>query len=163
VLEQLSDRIGSHATQADPPTPHALTERPLHVGPEQQPVAHVIAHPLQVPLSHVCPPGQLWHAEPPLPHAPVLLPAWQVPELSQHPVGHEVPSQTQAPLRHRCPDGQAGLDPHLHWPPAHMSEVSAAHVMHAPPPEPQAPIDCGVHVAWSSQHPFGQEVASHVH
>jgi hypothetical protein len=163
ALEQLSVLVGSHARHADPPAPHALTERPLHVGPEQQPVAHVIEQPLHVPLLHVSPVGQLMHAEPPLPQAPGTLPVWQVPVLSQHPLGHEVPSHTQAPLRHRCPVGQAGFDPHLHLPPTHISAVSAAQAMHAPPPVPQAPIDWGVQVWWSSQHPLGQEAASHVH
>jgi hypothetical protein len=163
ALEQLSVLIGSQARHADPPTPQAVTDWPLHVGPEQQPVAQFIAHPLHVPLLQVCPEGQLWHIEPPLPQAIVPFPAWQVPVVSQHPVGHEVPSHTQAPLRHRWPDGQAAFDPHMHLPPTHESAVSAAHAMHAPPPAPHAPIDCGVQVLWSSQQPFGQEVASHAH
>ena len=58
LVEQLSARIESHMTHADPKTPQAILECPLQVGPEQQPAAHVIAHPLHVPFVQVSPFGQ---------------------------------------------------------------------------------------------------------
>jgi hypothetical protein len=120
-----------HATQASPPNPHAASERELHVGPEQHPVAHVAAQPVQVPLEQLSPPGQLSHALPPLPHAPPVLPGSHVlPE--QHPVGHEAPSQTHVPLRQRCPVTHALPPPHVHLPAAeHASALPVGHVAHA--------------------------------
>jgi hypothetical protein len=103
----------SHTEHFSPPYPHAVIERALHVFPEQQPVVHVMGHPLQTPAVQLSPPGQLSHALPPLPQAPTVFPGWQsLPE--QQPVAHEVPSHTQEPLRQRWPVTQAALVPHVH-------------------------------------------------
>lgn len=97
AAEHPSERVESHAVHRSPSTPHVDADRALHVGPEQHP-AHDAAHPLHVPCEHVSPPGQLWHALPPLPQAGPLFPAWQtVP--AQQPVGHEAPSHTHAPFK----------------------------------------------------------------
>ena len=110
---QLSAVKVSHTAHFEPPYPQALVERALHVGPEQQPVVHVAAHPVHTPAVQLSPPGQLSQALPPLPHAPPVLPGSQsLPE--QQPVAHEVPSQTQEPLRQRWPITQAALPPQVH-------------------------------------------------
>ena len=163
VFEQLSVRIGSHIMQPDPPKPQALDERALHVGPEQQPAAHVIAQPLHVPFVHISPFGQLWHEEPPLPHASPLLPAWHLSLASQQPVGHEVPSQTHWPLRQRWPVWHASPEPHLHCPPTQASADPGRHAMHAAPTAPHPDSEGGVHVSCWSQHPAGHEAASQTH
>lgn len=74
AAEQLSASPAPHATHPFPPRPHADSERALHVGPEQQPLGHVAAHPLHVPSVQVWFPGQLWQDAPPLPQAPTLSP-----------------------------------------------------------------------------------------
>lgn len=69
VLEQPSAVVGSHATHALPPLPQAVSDRGLQLGPEQHPLAHVIAHPEHRPSPwQVSFAGQLAHALPPLPH-----------------------------------------------------------------------------------------------
>jgi hypothetical protein len=163
MFEQLSLRTESHAMQADPPKPHAPNVRGLHVGPEQQPVAHVMAQPLQVPFMHVSPLGQLWHADPPLPQAPSMLPGWQRSAASQQPVGQDVPSQTQVPFRQRWPAPHDVPLPHVHSPPTQASAAPEAHAMQPLPCAPQAESDGGVQVSWSSQQPSGHELALHSH
>jgi hypothetical protein len=74
VAEQLSDVRGSQAVHAPPPMPHAASDLVLHVGPEQQPLVHVDAHPAQAPETQGCVPGQGVHVLPPLPQAEALLP-----------------------------------------------------------------------------------------
>jgi hypothetical protein len=98
--EHVSALVGSHAVHATPLTPHVTNADVLHVEPEQQPVAQSVApHPLHVPEAvQVCGLGQVSQAPPPLPHALVVSPAWQVLLASQHPVGHEVELQTHTPL-----------------------------------------------------------------
>jgi len=159
---QLSAVAELHATHAAPAEPHAPSEGVLHVSPEQQPPGHVLEHPLHAPLLHVSPPEQLWHAEPPLPQAPELVPASHTAPLQQ-PVGHDVPSQTQVPPRHRWPVVQAAPVPQAQAPFApHPSASMGSHVVQAAPAVPQAVLDGGVQVA-PSQHPLGHEVASHAH
>jgi hypothetical protein len=148
-----------HTTHASPPNPHALVERALQVGPEQQPVVHVDAHPVHTPDEQLSPPGQLSHALPPLPHAPPVLPGWQaLPE--QQPVGHDVPSHTHEPLRQRCPVTHAAPLPQLHSPAVeHESASAAVHALHVVPAAPQADSESVVHTPWV-QHPAGHDVAS---
>jgi hypothetical protein len=55
---QESAVLGSHATHAAPPAPHAASEGTAHVLPAQQPVVHVCAHVSHLPLTHVSPVGQ---------------------------------------------------------------------------------------------------------
>ena len=160
IAEQLSALVTSQATHPSPPNPHAPSERALHVGPEQHPVAHVAAHPLHVPEVQLSPPGQLWHAVPPLPQAPMLLPGSQSAP-AQHPVGQDTPSQTHVPFRQRCPVEQAAPVPQVHAPAVQLSVRSGSHAVHVEPATPQAVRDAGVHVR-PSQHPSGHEVASQV-
>jgi hypothetical protein len=125
MFEQLSVRTGSHLRHAEPPKPHALTERELQVGPEQHPVAQVCEQPVHAPLLHISPAGQLWHEEPPLPHAPTSLPVWHW-FMLQQPVGHDVGSQTQPPFRHRCPVAHCLPVPHMQAPPTQASDDPGA-------------------------------------
>lgn len=163
MLLQLSARKVLHAVHAAPSMPHALIERALHVGPEQQPVAHVAAHPVHAPPAQPSPFGQLSHALPPLPHAPSVLPAWHS-LLAQHPVGQETPSHTQAPLRQRWPVPQAAPPPHLHSPAVeHESAVPAGQAAQLMPGVPHAISDSEVHTSWAEQQPSGQDVASQTH
>jgi hypothetical protein len=129
VAVQWSDATGSHATHASPPKPHAVSERALQLGPEQQPVAHVIAHPEQAPFElQLSPPGHVAHALPPLPQAPVVVPGSQrLP--TQQPDPQETRSQTHDPLRHRCPAVHAAPVPHWQAPAA--EQLSAAPSLHA--------------------------------
>ena len=104
ATEHVSVLVGSHAAQATAPMPHVTNdEGVLHVEPEQQPAAQFVElHPLHVPLAvQVCGLGHDWQAPPPLPHALIVSPFWQVLVLpSQHPLGHDAPSQTHLPLEH---------------------------------------------------------------
>jgi hypothetical protein len=101
MAEQPSVFFMSQTTHASPPNPHALCERALHVGPEQQPVAHVAAQPEHAPPAvHVSPVGHASHMLPPLPHAPLSLPGWHALPM-QHPLPHETASQTHLALRQR--------------------------------------------------------------
>lgn len=84
---QLSLRFGSHAKHAEPEVPQFVPERARHCGPLQQPFGQLVGvQLLQMPPSHVPPPGQLWHTRPAVPHAvevpPVrhVFPFWQQPE-----------------------------------------------------------------------------------
>ena len=159
VAEQWSACVAAHAMQRSPPKPHADSERGSHVGPEQQPVGHVAAHPLHVPRVQLSPAGQLWHDAPPLPQAPTASPSWQAPA-AQHPAGHDTPSHTQAPLRHRWPGEHAGPMPQLQTPAAEQpSVVSALQGLHVAPGTLHAERDVGVHVA-PSQQPSGHDVTS---
>ena len=124
-------------------------------------MAHVAAHPLQVPCVHVSPPGQLAQLDPPLPQAPTLLPGSHSPS-EQQPVGQDTPSQTQTPFRQRCPVEQLGPPPHVHAPAVQLSESSDSHALHVSPATPHALREDGVQVPWL-QHPSGQEVSSQVH
>jgi hypothetical protein len=149
--EHPSDFSASHEMQALPPTPQAVIERGLQLGPEQHPVAQFMAQPEHVPLLQVSPDGQLAHALPPLPHWVSPLPASHTLPL-QHPV-HEVRSHTQLPLRQRCPVPHAAPEPHWHTPPVEqLSETWLSHGAHATPGAPQAKVDSDVQV-FPAQHP----------
>jgi hypothetical protein len=65
-------------------------------------------------------PEQAWHVPPPLPQAPVVVPAWQVPLLSQQPLGQLLLLHTHLPPEQVWPD---------------------AHAVQAPPPLPQAEVE----------------------
>ncbi len=162
---QLSAVKVSHTAHFAPPNPQALVERALHVGPEQQPVVHVAAHPVHTPAVQLSPPGQLSQALPPLPHAPPVLPGSQsLPE--QHPVAHEVPSQTQEPLRQRWPVTQAALLPHVHPMVAeHESASVDEQAAQVRPGAAHAASDRVVHTPWGppAQQPVEHEVESQMH
>ncbi len=143
---QRSAVVGSHAVHAAPPAPHAPSEGELQLLPEQQPVVQVIAQPLHTPPVHVCPPGQDWQVDPPLPHATAELPASQVAPLQQ-PDGQVVASQTHAPERHRWPDPHGAPDPHMHAPAAEqLSAATGSHAAHAAPGPAHVAAASGVHI-----------------
>jgi hypothetical protein len=50
--------VGSHATHAAPPPPHAVTDGVVQVVPAQQPEVHACEHGSHLPLTHVSPAGQ---------------------------------------------------------------------------------------------------------
>jgi hypothetical protein len=94
--EQLSAVI-PQLVHAPPAVPQADTEGGVQVGPEQQPVGHVVLLQLrQVPALQAALTGQLWHAPPPDPQALSLLPVSHVEPAQQPP--HDVPSQVHCPL-----------------------------------------------------------------
>lgn len=82
---QLSARFGSHATHAEPLSPHDAGLRFKHCGPEQHPFGQLVAvQLLQMPASQAALPGQFWHCRPPVPHCIDVVPgrhwlAWQQP------------------------------------------------------------------------------------
>ena len=97
---------------------HAVaTHEPLPLDDVEDPLLDVL--PLEelgathAPLVHVPPVLlQLSQVAPPVPHAPLSVPSWHVPELSQHPVAqlvesHVVPPLLLAPTGAR-PAGRAG-------------------------------------------------------
>jgi hypothetical protein len=99
---QPSARVGSQAMQPEPGIPHCMAVTGvLHVAPEQQPPQLLELQPEHAPPEQLWPPGQVWHARPPAPHALGSLPGWQVLSLAQHPDGHEVGSQMHAPFEQR--------------------------------------------------------------
>ncbi len=114
----------------------------------QHPVGHVEAlhgEAAQDPPVHVSPDGQVTHALPPDPHAPVLEPVSQNPRASQQPVG-------QVAGLHVGP---------MHAPPAHVSP--GGHGRQALPPVPHAVVLVpDSQLPRLSQHPLAQVVALHV-
>lgn len=134
-----------------------VTDRGLHVVPEQQPALQLAAvHPAQTPASQLAAP-QLWQAPPPAPQALLVLPGWQVVP-AQHPDGHDAALQTHAPPWQTWPAAHAPPPPHRHAPPVQLSAVR--------PQSAQAPpiVPHWLKVAWHwsrSQQPLGQLVASH--
>jgi hypothetical protein len=163
AVEHPSAFVASQATHASPPTPHAVGDRALHVGPEQQPVAHIWVQPEHAPAVQVSPAGQLAHALPALPQAVSLFPGSQLLPLQQ-PEPHETASHTHTPFRHCCPEAHAAAPvPQVHAPAGeHPSEVSAGQVPHVAPGGAQVFSDSGVQMV-PSQQPPGQDVASHLH
>jgi hypothetical protein len=92
-------------------------------------------------LLHSRPPPQGWQALPLIPQV-VLFEVWHWPFLSQQPVEQDWASHTQEVPLQRCP---------------------GEHVLHPPPPFPQAAgISLVMHVLLLQQ-PLGQEVASQTH
>lgn len=183
---QLSERR-SHATQAAPLVPHAVTAGTVHVDPWQQPAGQLAAsQPTQTPLE------QRWlplHATPaPHPHVPLVqvslvrgsqaahcAPA--VPHaaavgivvhtlLEQHPLGHVAAEQggaTQLPPTHWVPPVQGGLEPHLQAPIAQVSAVFELHIAQTAPPVPHFATVGTVVQLPCAQQPVGHEVASQTH
>ncbi len=104
-----------HAMHEPPPVPQAPGTVPVSQNPRasQQPVGQVVgphATPMHTPPTHESPGGQGTHANPPVPHADVLVPVWHLPELSQQPIGqlsglHVTPSH--APAMQKSPVGHA--------------------------------------------------------
>jgi hypothetical protein len=138
---------GGHAAQALPPLPQAVGLVPGSQNPRgsQQPVGHVEAlhdGPTHTPPEQESAGGQGKHAPPPFPHAVVLVPDSQIPELSQQPVGQLVGLQVtpwQAPALQVSPGGQG---------------------VQASPPLPHEPVlvpDSQIPAV--SQHPVGQVAA----
>lgn len=97
---QVSAEVALQAVQATPPAPHAAAELVWQTPFRQHPEAQLEGpQPLQALLAHVWGEGQLWHAPPAFPHAPVAVPGWHwLP--AQHPVGQLAPLQTQTPPTH---------------------------------------------------------------
>lgn len=97
-VETLHEPPLTHATQDAPPSPHWDAVRFVtQVLPVQQPFGHVAllhAPPVQVPLVHDWPLVQLMHALPPVPHALMDVPGWQMPRRSLQPVQVMGDSQT---------------------------------------------------------------------
>jgi hypothetical protein len=150
----------AHEPQEAPPVPHELpdwlpyaSQVPL-APPTQQPLGHVFASQVHVPL--VVSQSPLPHAAqaaPPVPHedADSELHASHVPVAPplQHPVGHEVASQTQVPLLllHSRPAPHAPQLAPAAPQDALDSEAQASHVPVRPP----------------LQQPCGHELASQTH
>ena len=102
------------------------------------------------------------HATPPVPQAPLLVPATQfVPE--QQPPGQETASQTQLPAKQRFPAAQAGALPHSQPPCVEQpSAVKPSQAMQVPPPAPQV-ASARAKQAPLAQHPLGQVVPLQTH
>ncbi len=153
LAEQLSAPT-PQLTHAAPPVPHVNHAGALHVGPEQQPLAHVLAvHPLQMPPEQLWPPGQLWHDAPAAPHALFESPERHVPPMNpvQQPE-HERKSQTHRPLSHLSPPEQAVPVPHRQAPLAEQLFAKlGSQATHAAPPVAQVDDDGGLHVAPEQQ------------
>jgi hypothetical protein len=161
MAEHPSAFVASHATHASPPKPHAVGDRALHVGPEQQPVAHIWVQPEQAPAVQVSPAGHAAHALPALPQAPALFPGWQLLP-AQQPDPHEMASHTHAPFRHCCPEAHDAPVPQVHSPAVeHPSDVSGAQVPQVPPGGAHVFSESGVQMV-PLQQPLGQDVASHL-
>jgi hypothetical protein len=136
-----------HEAHVKPPVPHAPGLVPVSQKPSasQQPVGQDFgphATPMQTPVRHESPAGHGTHAEPPTPHAEVLVPDSQRPALSQQPIGQVIGlhvAPTHAPIVHTSPTGQSA---------------------HDSPPMPQAAV---LVPSWQvpvvSQHPVGQVAA----
>jgi hypothetical protein len=162
VSEHLSAFVASQAVHAAPPIPHAVNDRALHVGPEQQPVPQVCVQPEHAPAAQFSPEGQLAHALPPLPQTASVLPGWHMLP-AQQPDGQERGSHTHVPLRHCCPLAHAAPEPQTHAPAEeHPSAVAGSHAPHDPPGAAQVMSDRGVHIV-PLQQPLGHEVASQTH
>lgn len=166
-----------------PPVPHAATSVPAkQLVPEQQPFGHDVLSQTQAPPTHRFLRGHagpaphrqkpaaeqvsavIPHVEHVLPPEPQFASEWARQVLpSQQPLGHEVALHTQLPEAQTCPGPQAGPAPHAHAPaPVQASATVAAHVVQAPPAEPQRARDGETQVA-PSQQPVGHEVASQMH
>ena len=69
LAEQLSARVASQAAQTAPPRPQVDVPGMLHVAPEQQPLAQLVAlQLLQTPAVQVALTGQVSQASPAVPH-----------------------------------------------------------------------------------------------
>jgi hypothetical protein len=166
VLEQLSDSVALHPTQAAPPTPHAVSDGELHVEPMQHPEEHAAAHPLHAPEAHVCGEGQAAHVDPPVPHEEAELPGSQVLPLQQ-PVGQDVGLHWHEPPTHCWPVEHWGPEPHSQSPLApQVSEVVASQTLHAFPEAPHAESESvvvQVPLVPPAQHPDGHDLTSQTH
>jgi hypothetical protein len=133
----------------------------LQVAPEQQPLGQEVRQPLQLPLVHASPPGQVSQALPPVPQEAALSPGRQT-SPAQQPSGHDVPSQTQVLPTHRWPIAHAALAPQRQAPAAEQLSARASHTAHVEPASPQVSKERVAQVApW--QQPLGHEVASQMH
>jgi hypothetical protein len=138
-----------HAVQVAPPVPHAAFVLPGWQTPvmSQQPVGHVMAlqvDPLQAPPTQVSVDGQVAHVAPPVPQNAVVVPASQIPVLSQQPVGQLAALQGGG----------------LQVPALHVSPVG--HAVHVAPPVPHAlELDPVSQKPSVSQHPVGHVMALH--
>lgn len=122
--------LGPHVEQEPPPVPHAPTDGGVHVGPEQQPPAHVVPlQPRRRPRCRNWSMGHPVHIAPPDPHTPWVLPGSHVAPLQQPP-HPDLLSHTQAPPRQRCPVEHAGPPPHVHPPLDEHPSAPAPHAWH---------------------------------
>jgi hypothetical protein len=100
VVAQLSARAGSQVAHAVPAGPQDAASRGEQVPPVQHPSGQLTGlQPAQTPALHAWP-AQSWHAAPPVPHWPLLVPATQLAPVQQ-PAGQDVASHTHAPPRQR--------------------------------------------------------------
>jgi hypothetical protein len=116
------------AMQARPVGQSVATMHWTHVPPDEQIAVGVPVH--------------VMHARPPVPHAPALAPATQVPLLQQPPLQSDDALQVveHAPLLQALPEEQSDsvLQPHV--PPVrHAEPFLPAQSLHAPPADPHAP------------------------
>jgi hypothetical protein len=141
---------GGQGAQALPPLPHEAVLLPVSQirALSQHPVGHVEAlqgMAWQMPPPQLSSGGQAEHALPPSPHALVLVPDSQKPEVSQQPRGHVA-------ALHGGP---------LHAPAEQVSP--GGHSRHAAAPVPHAAATVpGSHFPKLSQQPVGQVEALHV-
>ncbi len=160
-VEQVSALVGSQAMHAEPLVPQVISELMSQTAPAQQPVGQFAGmQPLQTWFMQVCPVGQVWHADPPVPQAVIPVPGRQLaPE--QQPFGQDVPLQMHWPPLQSCPEPHAAPLPHVHTPPVHPSPV-LPHATHAAPAVPQLLAE-GVSHTLPLQQPLGQEAALQTH
>jgi hypothetical protein len=158
-LAQLSESVPHVCVQVPPPGPQLAVPS----GTQPEPLLHEFAsqtQPLvgsQTWLAPHCAPlhahtplkqvslmaVQSRQLEPVVPHCLSLTVAMQVLASAQQPL-QEVLVQTQLPLTHARPAPHCALLPHLHWPPAQLSALPAAHGVHAVPSVAQPIVGEGV-------------------
>jgi two-component system phosphate regulon sensor histidine kinase PhoR len=154
-----SATMGSQATHAAAPAPHAPSEGTVHVGPEQQPPGQLCAlQPVQTPPWQLSPAAHGAQAAPPVPHAPSAgTRHWPA---AQQPFGHEIPSQRHNPATQCWPLAQAGPRPQTQLPAEQPLAAIGSQVVHAPPPLPQLLVDEASTQVVAAQQPFGHELPS---
>lgn len=168
--------LGPHVAAQVAPTPAQTLEQPRKTIVLQS-VRNGPPALWHEPPVHVCVLLQVWQVAPPLPHAPVLVPAAQVLPL-QHPV-HVVGSHTHAPPEHFCPvphvpvvqvPPQPSLPPHAtpvqfgvhpeHTPPEQVPLT--AHFAQVDPSWPHAVVDVPPRQVDPEQQPL-HDVGSQTH
>jgi hypothetical protein len=101
----LSAPKGSHVTQAAATAPQSFVEEVVrHWLPEQQPVLHVWAQPLQTPDAQDSPAGQRAHVPPAIPQASCVFPgrqrSWSQQPAQEAEVHRHTPPTQTVPLGH---------------------------------------------------------------
>lgn len=102
------------------------------------------------------------HEWPPVPQA-VALGVRQAPAAVQHPLGHDAASHTQAWFEQTCPGAHAADWPHWQTPAdEQLSAFVESQVLQMAPVTPQL-VKAERSHPLPEQHPFGHEVALHMH